>query len=76
MEFNYGLLKQRIKDEYKTYGKFAAAMGIPATRMSLMLNNKAKWTTDVAYTAAELLGIEDEISSFFFQKKFEKPNRR
>jgi len=69
MEFNYGLLKQKIKDEYKTAGNFAAAMGITGTRLSLMLNGKAKWTTDMAFQAVQLLGVEDDIVKFFFTPK-------
>lgn len=64
--FNYGLLKQRIKDEYGTYGKFAAAMGITNARMSDLLNGKVKWTPQITYRAAELLGIVGQIETFFY----------
>ena len=72
MEFNYGLLKERIKDEYRSYQNFAAAMGINNARISLLLNGKAKWTSDMIYKAAELLGVEDQIVLFFFTPKFRK----
>lgn len=64
--FNYGLLKQRIKDEYGTYGKFAAAMETTESHMSHLLNGKARWTPQTTYRAAELLGIVGQIETFFF----------
>lgn len=75
MEFNYGLLKQRIKDEYKTYGNFARTMGISDSRLSCMLNGKMKMTVDVVYQMVRLLGLEGHIEEFFFTEKFEKSNR-
>lgn len=72
MKFNYGLLKERIKDEYGTCKNFAAAMGISNSRMSLLLNGKGVWTTELIYNAAKLLGVEDEIGQFFFTPKFRK----
>ena len=72
MEFNYGLLKERIKDEYRTYENFALAMGIGSSRFSLMLNGKAKWTSDLIYKAAQLLEVEDQIGLFFFTPKLRK----
>lgn len=64
--FNYGLLKQRIKDEYGTFGKFAVAMGITSGHMSDLLNGKAKWNPQTTYRAAELLGIVGQIETFFY----------
>lgn len=75
MVFNYALLKEKIRDEYKTAGNFAAAMGISNARLSLMLNGKGIWTSEMIYKAASLLGITDSIEEFFFTPKFDKPNR-
>ena len=55
MEFNYGLLKQRIKDTYGTYGRFAEALGVPYQRVSKMLNNKAEWNSPLIYSTLDLL---------------------
>ena len=74
--FNYGLLKQRIKDEYGTYGKFAAAMGTTSNHMSDLLNGKAKWNPQTTYQAAELLGIVGQIETFFFAVSVRKNKQR
>lgn len=72
MEFNYGLLRERIKDEYKTLENFATAMDLGKARFSLMMNGKAQWNSQNIYKAAQLLGIEDQIGLFFFTPKFRK----
>lgn len=75
MTFNYGLLKEKIKDEFGTAENFARTMGIGSSRMSLLLNGKADWSSELIYRAVELLGLEGQIEVFFFTPKFGKPNR-
>ena len=72
MEFNYGLLKEKIRDEYGSCKKFAATIGIDNSMLSLKLNNKSLWTGEQIYKAAKLLGIEGQIELFFFTPKFDK----
>lgn len=69
MEFNYGLLKQRIKDTYGTYGSFAKALGVPYQRVSRMLNNKAEWNDRLIYLSLELLDGWDDMRGYFFTLK-------
>lgn len=69
MAFDYTALRQKIKKEYRTFGAFAAAMGIPYQRMSNMLTGKSDWRVSEVYDAANLLGIVDEIGKYFFTLK-------
>lgn len=72
MDFNYGLLKQRIKDTYGTYGRFAEALGVPYQRVSKMLNNKAEWNSPLIYSALDLLDGWDDVRGYFFTLKVHK----
>jgi len=72
MEFNYGLLKQKIKDVFGTYGRFANALGVPYQRLSRLLNNKAEWTNELIFAAANLLGGLEDIKDYFFTPKVHK----
>ena len=72
MEFNYGLLKQRIKDTYGTYGRFASALGVPYQRVSRMLNNQAEWNDRLIFRSLELLDGWDEMRGYFFTPKVHK----
>ena len=69
MEFNYGLLKQRIKDQYGSSYRFAEILGIPKQKLSRMLNNKSSWSADMIYKAADLLGVWNELKAYFFTLK-------
>lgn len=69
MEFNYGLLKQRIKDVYGTYGRFATALGVPYQRVSKLVNNKSEWNDTLMYESLNLLDGWDDIRGYFFTPK-------
>lgn len=69
VKFDYGLLRDKIKDEYGTFGKFAATMGVSTQRISYLLTNKSRWTDELILKAARLLGIEDELNTYFFTVK-------
>lgn len=66
MNFNYNALRKKIKQEFKTFGAFAIAMGVPYQRMSRLLTGKAEWKRDEMYLAADLLNIMDELKEYFF----------
>ena len=72
MTFNYALLRGKIKDDYGTFAKFAKAIGITESRMSMLLNNKARWDTEMIVRAARLLNIEESIPTYFFTVKSHK----
>ena len=72
MEFNYGLLKQRIQDLYGTSYRFAESLGIPKQRLSRMLNNQASWSAQMIYKAADLLGVWNNLKEYFFTPKVHK----
>ena len=72
MNFNYGLLRQKIKDEYGTCGRFAEDIGIASQRLSRLLNNQAEWSGTLIYTTAERLGIQDDLKAYFFTPKVHK----
>lgn len=69
IEFDYALLRGKIKDEYKTFGKFASAMQISNSRMCFLLTNKSRWTDTLMWRAAKLLGIEDDLMTYFFKPR-------
>lgn len=67
MQYNFGMLRELIKREYGTLGRFAEAMGVPKQRISMLLTNKATWNSILIYRAVELLGIPTErIGHYFF----------
>lgn len=71
--FNYGLLREKIKDEFGTHNDFAEEMGITRAQCSLLLNGKARWRDDMIVRACELLGIElSDAADYFFSIKVRK----
>ncbi len=70
MEFNYSELEGRIITKFGSRKKFAKALGTSSGALSMLLNNKTKWTSDKIYRAQQLLEIEPEtVSAYFFTPK-------
>ena len=75
MNYDYTNLKQIIKTKYTTFEKFADALEIGRSTLSLKLNNNAEWSQAEMSRAMNLLGIsETEINKYFFAIKFRKLN--
>lgn len=72
MTFDYALLRGRIKDRFGTFGRLAKELRISNGRMSMLLNNKARWDDEMIIRAATLLDITDEITTYFFKLKSQK----
>ena len=67
MNYDYTNLKQIIKSKYTTFEKFAVALEIGRSTLSLKLNNNAEWSQAEMSRAMKLLGIsETEINKYFF----------
>ena len=67
MNYDYTNLKLLIKSRYSTFEKFADALEIGRSTLSLKLNNNAEWSQDEMNRAMKLLGIsENEINKYFF----------
>lgn len=68
--FDFSKLNGKIKEVYGTQKKFAAAMGISRSAISLRLNNGVAWNPEEIVKACELLHIPiaDNYLYFFVQK--------
>lgn len=73
MEFEYGKLRGRIREKFKTETSFATAMGMGRVSMSQKLNNESDFTQKQILKAARLLEIESrEIPDYFYCLKVQK----
>lgn len=73
MQFDYGKLRGRIREKYKTESNFATELGIGRGSLSQKLNNEVDFTQRQMLRAAKLLEIEPrEISNYFFSEKVQK----
>lgn len=67
MNYDYTNLKLLIKTKYSTFEKFADALEIRRSTLSLKLNNNAEWSQAEMSRAMKLLEIsESEINKYFF----------
>ena len=65
--FDYSKLRGKIREVYGSEGKFANAIGITDTTLSLILNNKSEFKQQQIKVACNLLGIQpEEIDDYFF----------
>lgn len=70
MVFDYSELSGRITAKFKTKKRYAKAAEMPASSLSMKLNNKTPWTSPEIYTAIQLLDIPPEkLSEYFFTPK-------
>lgn len=70
MEFDYSELSGRITVKFKTKKRYAKAANMPASSLSMKLNNKTPWTCPDIYTAMQLLDIPPEkLVKYFFTPK-------
>ena len=68
--FDYDKLRGRIKEYFKTEGKFSEELGISSVQLSNLLNNKAVWDQILINKACMLLKILSiEIPVYFFTEK-------
>lgn len=67
--FDFGRLKQRIKDVYGSQDNFADALGITLQSVSNKLNNRSRFNNDEMYEWMELL----DIAPVFFADYFMTP---
>lgn len=67
MAFDYSILKGKIVEKFGTNKKFAQAINMPATSLSMKLNNKSTWRQEEIESARIALGISpDDICKYFF----------
>lgn len=73
MNFDYSKLLGKIKEKFRTQGKFAIAMGIGLSSLNQRLNNKAEFSQNEIDRACILLGIgKEKISTYFFTLEVQK----
>lgn len=66
-QYNYSKLRGRIRQVYGSEKNFAEEIGISATQVSLILNNKAEFGQSTIKLSSKLLGIKPkEIGEYFF----------
>ena len=66
MNFDFSKLRGKIREKYGTETKFAEAMDVSTTTLSLKLNNKVVWTVPEIVKACELLDIPFEFIPIYF----------
>ena len=72
VEFDYSKLRGRIVEKYGSITRFADALGISKSALSVKLNNHRLFTQDEIYRAIILLDIEHEATEYFFTVKVTK----
>jgi hypothetical protein len=66
MAFNYNKLRGRIREVFGTQDKFAKAMGMANSTLSLKLNNCTEFTQQEMYRALELLHEPHHMVNYYF----------
>lgn len=67
MAFDYSSLKGKIVEKFGTNKKFAQAINMPATSLSMKLNNKTTWRQEEIESARIALELSpDDICKYFF----------
>ncbi len=70
MEFDYSELEGRIVTKFGSRKRFAKELGISNSNLSMLLNNKTRWTPDKIYKAQQILEIApDAVTLYFFTPK-------
>lgn len=70
MVFDYSELEGRIVAKFGSRKRFAEELGISNSNLSMLLNNKTKWTPDKIYKAQQILDIApDAVTVYFFTPK-------
>lgn len=70
MNFDYGKLKKRIKEKFKTQAGFAKAIGWSERTLSLKLSGKIYWKQPEICRAVQLLQLSvQHIPEYFFTQK-------
>ena len=72
---SYAKLRGKIREVFGNQDKFAEAMEMDKSTLSLKLNNKAPWKDEEIERACLLLGIliEQVHEYFFCRKSWENP---
>lgn len=69
MKHNYSKLRGKVIELFGTQGKFAEALGVTDSYVSMLLNGKIQWTQELIDKACDLLDITvKEIGAYFFAK--------
>ena len=73
MNFENGLLVDRIKDVFGCQGNFAIAMKLSERTVSKKLNGKVDWKTSEVENAIKILNLpRNSIPKYFFTPKVQK----
>lgn len=63
----FGRLREKIKEKYSINEKFARAMGMDKSTLSLKLNEKNEWRHTEIEKACKLLDIPiEQVPDYFF----------
>lgn len=69
-EYDYTLLRERIKQVFGTYVAFAKAMDLDVSSLSGKLSNRISWSSSDIIDACELLSIPSYfVTLYFFNAK-------
>lgn len=69
-KFDYGKLRERIRDLNTTQASLAHGLGISHKTLSAKMNGHQVWRQDEIYLAMQLLNIpDDKLSEYFFTPK-------
>lgn len=71
--FNFGLLREKIKNIFSTQENFADALGIGRVSLNQRLNNISEFSSKEILKCCELLGIPlEDIPLYFFTLNVQK----
>lgn len=77
VSFNFGLLRERIKNAFSTQENFADALGIGRTSLNQRLNNVSEFSSKEILKSCELLNISlEDIPIYFFTLNVQKHEQR
>jgi hypothetical protein len=73
MAFSYDKLRGKIREVFGTQDRFAKALGMSTSTLSLKLNNASEFTQQEMFEALRLLKEEPQtINQYFFTVKVRK----
>lgn len=73
MEFDYSMFRGKIKEKYGTERKFANAIGMNPSTLSLKLSNKLEFSQlDIIISMKALKATSNLIEPYFFTPKVAK----
>ena len=70
MEYDYGMLRGKIREQYGSESNFSDVIGMNRSTFPLKLGNKSEFSQDEIFAMADKLGIQPaDFYQYFFTRK-------